>query len=464
MSPTTPTALREGKLSVWTKIAYAVGDFSNSMGPGTIVPFWYFYFLTDVARLDPVLAGLAVLIGGVWDAVNDPLMGMLSDRTRTRWGRRRPYLLFGAVPYGIMFALLWVVPPIQNQVHLCLYYALIYVVFDTASTVVSCPYFAMPAELTLDHDERTSIITYLMTMSILTGLLAAVGFAIVLDKTPDKQTAFLMMGAISATLFVPTILVTFFGTRERADFQDRPRLRPREVLRFVLRNREWWHVLAMRLTSWIPVDLASAVLVYYLIYWIGMKPMEASLVQAVILTSAALFLPLVLWMSNRWEKKTAFIVLIASWAVVMLSLFFLPEGARPLVYCVAFLTGPGIAAAHVMPFTMSADTFDVDELASGRRQEGVYSGFEVFIRKLSTKIVLATLGPVLAWSGYVENAARQSSQTLSAIRIMVAVVPTVLLIGSILIARSYKLTRVRHREVQAELERLRPLRKAGEAG
>ncbi len=458
MSPTTLAAVREGKLSAWTKIAYAIGDFANSMGPGTIVPFWYFYFLTDVARLDPILAGLAVLIGGIWDAVNDPLIGMLSDRTHTRWGRRRPYLLFGAVPYGIMFALLWVVPPIQNQVHLCLYYAFVYLVFDTVSTLVSCPYFAMPAELTLDHDERTSIISYLMTMSIVTGLVAAVGFAVVLDKVPDKQTAFVVMGALSAILFVPTILVTFFGTRERADFQDRPRLRPREVARYVLGNREWWHVLAMRLTSWIPVDLASAVLVYYLIYWIGMKPMEASLVQAVILTSAALFLPLVLWMSKRWEKKTAFIVLIASWAVAMLSLFFLPEGARPLAYGVAFLTGPGIAAAHVVPFTMSADTFDVDELASGRRQEGVYSGLEVFIRKLSTKIVLAGLGPVLAFTGYVQSAAQQTPEALTAIRVMVAIVPAVLLVVSILIARRYPLTRARHREIQAELERLRPLR------
>jgi GPH family glycoside/pentoside/hexuronide:cation symporter len=105
---------RSEKLSFWTKAAYALGDLGNSAGPGTIIPFWYLYFLTDVAKLDPALAGLAVLLGKIWDAVNDPLVGLLSDRTRTRWGRRRPYLLFGAVPFGLTFALLWIVPPMPS--------------------------------------------------------------------------------------------------------------------------------------------------------------------------------------------------------------------------------------------------------------------------------------------------------------------------------------------------------------
>jgi Na+/melibiose symporter-like transporter len=85
------------RLSIWTKAAYAIGDLGSAAGPGTIIPFWYLYFLTDVAKLDPALAGLAILLGKIWDAVNDPLVGALSDRTRTRWGRRRPYLLFGAL-------------------------------------------------------------------------------------------------------------------------------------------------------------------------------------------------------------------------------------------------------------------------------------------------------------------------------------------------------------------------------
>ncbi|MGD2148638.1 MAG: glycoside-pentoside-hexuronide (GPH):cation symporter [Anaerolineae bacterium] len=438
-------------LSFWEKLTYGLGDVAHSAGPGTIVPFWYLFFLTDVAQLKPALAGLTVLIGGIWDAINDPMVGLWSDRTRSRWGRRRPFLLFGAVPYGVTFALMWWVPPIEGQLVLALYFALIYILFDTAVTIVSCPYYALTPELTLDHDERTSLTSYRMFISIVAGLITAVGFSLVLDAIPDERSAFWVMGLLCSGLFVATILVTFFGTRERSGFQVQPAARPLESLRCVLSNRDWRYTVGMRITAWIPVDIASAVFAYYLIYWIGMRTMEASLVQAVLLASAAASMPLIVWMTKRWEKKTAFIIAIGSWAVVMLALLLVPEGARHLVYPIAILVGPGIAAAHALPTAMSADTLDVDELHSGKRQEGVYAGFEVFIRKLSTKLVLAGIGPILAWAGYVEGAQRQTPQTLTAIRLLIALAPAIILVAAVTVAWRYPLTRERHRQIQAQL-------------
>ena len=444
------------RLPFWRKLAYAIGDFSNSVGPGTIVPFWYLFFLTDVARLNPAIAGLTVLIGGVWDAINDPLVGMLSDRTRSRWGRRRPYLLFGAIPFGFTFALLWIVPPIQNQVLLALYFAFIYMLFDTAFTFVGCPYTALTPEMTLDHDERTVLTTYRMSVSIIAGLVAAVGFALVLDAFPgDKATAFRTMGIICGVIFVPSTWVAFIGARERDDFQAAPTPSPVEGLRFLLRNREWRFTVTMSLLSWIPVDIASAVFAYYLIYWVRVDATEASLVQGIILASAALCLPLIVWMSRRWEKRTSFIVSMASWAVVMIGLFLVPPGARLLAYLAAVLVGPGVSAAHVLPTAMDADVLDVDELASGRRQEGIYAGFGVFVRKLSTKLVLAGIGPLLALSGYVENAAEQPAAALLAIRIAISAVPAVVLTAGAAVAWFYPLNRARHREIQLELARRR---------
>lgn len=438
-------------LTVWTKIAYAVGGLANSVGPGTIVAFWYLFFLTDVAQLNPSLAGITVILGGAWDAVNDPLIGWLSDRTHTRWGRRRPYLLFGAVPYGIMFALMWIVPPIENQILLCFYFAVIYILFDTAVTVVSCPYNALVPELTLDYDERTSVTSYRAFVAIVTGLLAAVGFGLVLDSTSSMQIAFLGMGISFGLIFIPTILVAFFGTHERKSFQNQSPPSLWESLRFVVRNRPWRYSLGMHILSWIPVNIASAVFVYYLIYWIKMRPGEASMVQGVILASGALCMPLVLWMGRRWEKKTAYMVSIASWLLVMLSILLVPQGAKPLAYLVAILVGPGIAAAHALPRAMSADTLDVDQLQSGLRQEGVYAGIEVFARKISVKVILATVGPILAWSGYVQNATTQSPTTLLAIRLLIAVVPSIILIMAIILAWKYPLSRKKHQDVQDQL-------------
>ncbi len=445
--------VKESELTAWNKIAYSVGVLAHSVGPGTIVAFWYLFFLTDVARINPGLAGVTVILGGVWDAVNDPLVGWLSDRTRTRWGRRRPYLLFGAVPYGVTFALMWWVPPIESQWLLCLYFALIYILFDTAVTVVSCPYDALVPELTLDYDERTSVTSYRAFFSIVTGLLAAVGFGLALESVTQLEVAFLGMGITFGLVFIPSILIAFFGTHERKAFQARPATSLRRSLKFVLHNRPWRYSLGMHILSWVPVNIASAVFVYYLIYWIGMRAGQASMVQGIILGSSAFFLPLVLWIGHRWDKKTAYIISIGSWLVVMLSILLVPQGARTLAYVVAVLVGPGIAAAHALPRAMSADTLDVDQVQSGLRQEGVYAGIEAFVRKISTKVVLAAVGPVLALSGYLENATTQSPGTLLAIRTLLAVVPSIILMAAIVLAWYYPLNRDRHRQVQLQLER-----------
>jgi len=444
------------KLSVKTKIAYAIGDFGNSVGPGTVVPFWYLYFLTDVAKLDPGLAVVALGIGKLWDAVNDPLVGMLSDRTRTRWGRRRPFLLFGAIPYGVTFALLWIVPPIENQILLTFYFAFMYMLFDTAFTLVGCPYDALTPELTLDHDERTSLMTYRMFVSIVAGLLSALIFGLfVFPAFADPRPAFLVIGISCGITFVPTVLVTFFGTRERVEFQSVEPIRFVESLRFLLRNREWRQVVVIRLLSWLPVDIASTVFAYLLIYWTGMTEGESSIMQALILASAVVFLPVVLWMARRFEKKNAYIIATVSWIVFMLAILLIPQGAKVPVYIVAIGVGLGVSSAHVLPNAMSPDVIEVDELMSGQRQEGIYSGVNVFVRKLSTMLVIALTGLVLKWTGYVESAAQQSPQTLTAIRVIISVFPAVVLLASIAVAWRYSLTRQRHADIQEELQQRR---------
>ena len=440
-------------LTLWSKLAYAVGGLAHSVGPGTIVAFWYLFFLTDVAGLAPSLAGLTIIIGGVWDAVNDPLIGWLSDRTRTRWGRRRPYLLFGALPYGATFALMWWVPPIDGGILLSLYFAGVYILFDTAVTLVSCPYDALVPELTVDYDERTSVTSYRAFVSILTGLLAAVGFGILLDSVSSTRAAFLGMGVTLGVVFVPTILVAFFGTKERRAFQERPAAPFWKSIRFVAKNRPWRYSLGMTILSWVPVNIASAVFVYYLIYWIKMEPGEASIIQAVILASSALFMPLVLWIGRKWDKRTAYVAAIASWLMVMLSILLVPQEARILAYLVAVLAGPGIAAAHAIPRAISADTLDFDQLNSGLRQEGIYAGFEVFARKISVKVVLAAVGPVLGWSGYVQSAAVQPPTALWAIRLLVSVAPSVILALALILAWKYPLSREGHMEIQEQLRK-----------
>jgi len=140
---------------------------------------------------------------------------------------------------------------------------------------------------------------------------------------------------------------------------------------------------------------------------------------------------------------------------VQLSILLIPQGAKMLAYVVAFAAGLGVSGAHVLPSAMSPDVLEVAELMSGRRQEGIYAGFNIFIRKLSTGLVLSIIGPALACSGYMESAVQQTSRTRTAIRLLMATLPATLLVSSILVAWAYPITRQRHAELQAELEHRR---------
>ncbi len=145
----------QDRLTRRTKLIYGCGDTGFSL-TGTIIAAYFAIFLTDVVGISPGIAAIAIFVGRSWDYINDPLIGYLSDRTRTRWGRRRPFLLFGALPFALAFILMWYRPPIQNLVFLAIYYAFAYVLFDSAATFVYMPYFALTPELTSNYDERTS--------------------------------------------------------------------------------------------------------------------------------------------------------------------------------------------------------------------------------------------------------------------------------------------------------------------
>ena len=155
------------KLSLGTKLAYGSGDLGTAIS-AALRAFFMLFFFTDVAGLSPQAAGSIILINKLWDAVNDPAVGWLSDHTVTRWGRRRPWLLWGAIPFGVMFFLLWWVPPLDSTGKY-IYYTIVALLLDTFFTVINVPYTALTAELTHDYDERTSLNSYRFAFSVLAG-------------------------------------------------------------------------------------------------------------------------------------------------------------------------------------------------------------------------------------------------------------------------------------------------------
>ena len=211
------TTLEKGILPFWTKVLYGAGDTGFSL-VYTVLDVYLLYFLLTVVKLQPAYAAAAIFFGRTWDWINDPLIGLLTDRTRSRWGRRRPYLLFGPVPFGLAFVLLWWVPPIQSQVGLAVYYGLAYCLFDALSTFVSVPYLALTPELTPDYDERTSLNMYRMGFSIVAGILGIAGPELArLGIFPDVKTGYLWMAAGFALLSATPLWGVFAVARERPE-------------------------------------------------------------------------------------------------------------------------------------------------------------------------------------------------------------------------------------------------------
>ena len=447
------------KLKWYHKLVFALGEFAPSVAVGTVLPFYFLFFLTDVAGVRPGVAGTILLVARIWDAVNDPLVGVLSDRTRSQLGRRRPYMLAGAVPMAVLYMLLWFVPPLATSGARAMYYLGVYLLFDLAYTLVSGPYYALTPEMSLDTDERTSIVTYRAGLSIVTGLLAAVALPFVFEAAGSMQVAFQWAGiGIGLISMLPYFLLVAL-VRERADFQSARTTDVVRSVRVLLRNRAFWLSLLLNGLAWLAIAMVEAVFAYFLIYWAKVSEANTPIFLATILASATVFLPVVNWLAGRYEKKWAFVIATSVWAVLHVALWWVPAAAVVPVFIVAVLAGLGISAAHVLPAAMGADALESVEYESGERQEGVFGGLSGFIQKLGTSLALASVGWVLELTGYQPNAAAQAPAALLGIRALTTWVPAALLVAAIAAAAAFPITRSVHRALNEELARRRAARR-----
>jgi oligogalacturonide transporter len=407
--------------------------------------------LTEVAALRPALASVVLLVGRSIDAFVDPLMGRISDVTRSRWGRRRPYFLLGAVPFGVSFALLWWEPPLSSQGAKFAYYASWYVLHSLAATVLTVPYLALLPELTLDYQERTSLSTFRSGAGTLGTLIAAVATLPLVERFGGGAQGYLAMGIVlSVWLTLPWIAV-YAVSWERPQFQRVARLSFREGLAVLARHRSYRQLVALYLCSRAAMDLIGALFLFFFTYWLR-RPEDFEVTLGLLLVAVVISLPFWLRISGRTNKSTLFVAGCAWWICVQLSLLIAhPDWPRFAIVPIAVLAGIGYAVADAMPWSMLGDVVDEDELRTGDRREGVYAGFFGFLRKLSGAGAVALAGLALDLSGF-EAGAEQSEATLWTIRLLSSVAPACLLALAIGIALRYRLTRAAHARILAAIE------------
>jgi glycoside/pentoside/hexuronide:cation symporter, GPH family len=449
------TVPRVPSLTFWNKIAYGVGDVGAAV-TAQVTGFFLIAFLYDVALLSPLAVGVIQLASNGWDAITDPFVGNLSDRTRTRWGRRRPWLLFGAIPFGLAFVAQWYVPPFEGTARV-VYFLGVAILLKTGFTIVNVPYTSMTPELARGYDERTSLTSFRFAFSILGGLAAVVLYPAIVDLFTQEQVGNVVAGSLLGLVIVMTTLTTFFFTKEPPLelINDEKPLGFVASLRIAFSNRPFLYVVGIYLLAWLTVQFVQANLVLYVRYWLNLEDLLIQFLLVLQLTSFS-FLFFWSWVSRRYGKRIAYYIGAGLFSLVVAWMFFLPPGNPSLVYGTCLVAGICVSMALLLPWSMLPDTVDWDELQTGRRREGVFYGLFVFIQKIGLALALGISSVVLGIGGYVNPATpgafvAQPDSVLLTLRILVSFFPLALLVLSIPLVAAYPITRRRFDEMQDEL-------------
>jgi GPH family glycoside/pentoside/hexuronide:cation symporter len=453
------------KLNLRTKLAYGVGELASAL-PTSTAAFFLLYFLTTVAGLNADLAGSAMLMGKVWDAVTDPIVGWLSDRTRSPLGRRYPWMLGAAVPLGIYCVIQWIVPPTNNQWILLVFYTAVSLFAYTAFTSLMVPFSALAAELTQGYDERTTLISFKSSFSLGGSIFALLVAGIIFKQTQDLHRAYLQLGTFNGIFVVLAIVLSVCGTYERyqiihrrqalEQITDSPSLF--QQIQIAVHNRPFLYVIGLYLFAWTSVQISAVVLPYFVVNWMGLSQQHFIGMALAVQGTAVSTLVFWNWVGRRTGKRAIYFMGIPLALMAQLGLFLLQPGQVYLMYALAILAGTGVATVYLAPWSMLPDVVDFDELRTGQRREGLFFGFAVFVQKMGMALAVFLTGKILAMAGMVSAGGgtiatlQQPPSALLAIRIIIGPLPMLMILSGMIFTYFYPITREVHEEILLKLE------------
>jgi glycoside/pentoside/hexuronide:cation symporter, GPH family len=442
------------KLTLGTKFRYGLADMGFALITSAMQFFLLFYY-TDVAGINPALAGVALMVGKLtWDAVNDPLFGYWSDRTRSRFGRRRIYMLIGAVPLGIAAWIMFSIPKGLTGIPAFLAVLLTFLLVDTFQTMANVPYSSLTPELTRDYSERSSLTSIRMGFSVFGYILGAASTKILADVFQGAgltlQQAWSATGAVFGVIVTAVILVTSLSVKERPEMVGEPsKLPPVKAVLFSFKNRPFIILMIAFILSSFSFTVLTALVPYFIQYQLGMGDQVSYVLLAMLLSIGFFLLPAKL-ICDRINKGPTYALGLFIASVAVISGFFLPHQPTPLIYVIAIVAGMGFSAQWVCPWSMLPDVVEYDEKMTGERREGIYYGLWNFLTKFTGALGVAVSGWALSLYGYVPNV-EQTVRALFGIRFFFAIVPAVIILISLPFLIWYPITRKNHAELVKEL-------------
>ncbi len=441
------------KPKLFERLSYGAGDFGFNLYWTTISAFLLIFY-TDSFGLDPRVAGTMLLTTKLLDAFVDPLMGAISDRTKSKWGRYRPWLLWAAIPMAVSAVLTFTTPDLDSTAKV-IYAYITFAIMMAVYSVVSIPYGALSGVLTNDPQSRTQINSFRFVFAFLGSTFVTYCTPILVkwfgakfgggDDTVGWQMTMALYG-ILACLFFFNVFAT---TKERILPVQEQKVSPWRDIADLSQNRPWMILFVLALVIMVTISTRMGAAPYYMKYYIGEpdKVKEFLTIYGVALAGGALLTPV---MTRFIDKKSLLMILMGLVGVFSISFYFIPKDQLWIAYAMQVVIGLCLGPKSPLTFSMYADTADYTEYKTGRRATAMTFSAAIFAQKLGGALASAVIAWTLASLGYKANQA-QSGASQEGILLLMSVVPGALALLSAAIMAAYDLNDKRLAEVQAEL-------------
>jgi len=440
----------ETKLSIKEKIGYSLGDTASHF-VWDMVGFWILIFYTDTYGISAAAAGTIMLIARFWDMASDPIMGIIADRTKTKWGKFRPYILWMAFPYSVLAVLAFTTPDFSNTGKI-LYAGVTYILLMTVFTAINLPYSSLGAVMTSDSYERAGLNSYRFIFAFV-GQFIVSGAALYLanyfgkgDSAKGYQYTLILFSIISFILF----MITFKTTKERVQPPKAQKENLKEDFLNLFKNKPWVILFTVGIISFIMFAMQNLSIAYYFKYYIG-KEENVQLFNVIGTVALIVAIPFSKPLAKRFGKRNVFLVssLLSGFFFILL---YLP-GINDIymIYGFNILAKMSYAPAVPLLWTMLADTADYSEWKTGRRATGLTFSAATFAQKAGWGIGGALSGWLLAVFEFAPNI-EQTESAITGIKLMISVFPGILYMSCAILLYFYTIDHNTCMMMQQDLE------------
>ncbi|MDX6766123.1 MAG: MFS transporter [Candidatus Methylacidiphilales bacterium] len=458
------------RVPVIQKVAYGLGGMTENLSNQFLKQMYVPVYNIGLG-ISPAIIGSILVVFRLWDALNDPIMGMISDNTRSRWGRRRPYIVIGAMLTGLVMPFMWLASPSWTQPVIIGYMICVGLVFYTCFTIWGMPYYSLGMEMTPDYNERTRVVAYRAIFAKFVGLFAGwlpalatlPVFANPKTGEPDMASGMRVLGFIMGGIILAFGALPGLVVKERyytADVVKQPKVKLIKSIRTTLRCQPFQILIAIVLLQTFGSGIVGGLGFYLNIYYVHHGDLAAaSVIQGLIGTAmfvpGLLSVPLWTWVSEKVGKTRALVLTILCGFIGNFLTYFCVTPVNPYLQLVpaVFMSAFGFALWMLIP-SMQADVADYDELTSHQRREGSFSAVFSWMTKMSGTLTSGLSGFILVWCGFdvVRFGKSQPPEVLQSMLHWYVFLPMIFWIFALSLIPFYKLSRERMAAIRTELE------------